>query len=81
VKPEEQELFVLKKKYFYLTNGREVIQTNNMKSIRPILLIGLVIITFFSCHKSTFSPTYAGDWARESPMVMASRSEAVSFVL
>ena len=52
-----------------------------MKSIRPTLLIGLLVITFFSCRRSTISPAYLGDWAKESPTVMLSRTEAVSFVI
>ena len=58
-----------------------MIQTNNVKSIRPTLIIGLAIITLFSCRRSTFSPTYAGDWAKESPLNISSRREAVSFVI
>src|ERR1700759_2705863 len=52
-----------------------------MKSVRPAFLIGLVTITFFSCGKTTISPFYPGDWARESSMSVISRSEAVSFVI
>ena len=74
-------IFSTENEIFLLGNAPEVIQTNMMKSVRLTLQVGLVTFAFISCRKSTVAPTLEGDWAKQSPLVMSKRTEAVSFVI
>ena len=52
-----------------------------MKRIYFHLLSLFVLITLFSCNKSTVPYTQSGNWVTESQLNGPARSEAVSFVI